>query len=58
MQIEVLGRKPRVAGDEKYEFCYFATKFGLSIPQDPRPFGKHGNGRETLCREAGRLGTP
>lgn len=23
---------------KKYEFCYFATKFGLSIPQDPRPF--------------------
>ena len=27
------GGENRVAGDEKYESCSFASKFGLSIPQ-------------------------
>ncbi|TIM51706.1 MAG: DUF3606 domain-containing protein, partial [Mesorhizobium sp.] len=30
----------RVAGDQDYEFRYFATKFGLSIPQIRELFGK------------------
>jgi hypothetical protein len=46
----------RVARDQDYEFRYFATKFGLSIPQIRELFGKHGNDRETLYREARKLG--
>jgi hypothetical protein len=47
----------RVASDGEYEFRYFANKFGLSIPQIRELFGKHGNDRETLNREARKLGT-
>ena len=46
-----------VAGDEGYEFHYFASKFSLSIPQIRELFAKHGNDRETLYREARKLRT-
>jgi hypothetical protein len=49
--------RSRVAGDEEYEVGYFASKFGLSIPQVRELIAKHGNDRETLEREAKELGT-
>ncbi|MER8829088.1 DUF3606 domain-containing protein [Mesorhizobium sp. M0938] len=51
------GGENRVASDGEFEFRYFANKFGLSIPQIRELFGKHGNDRETLYREARKLGT-
>ncbi|RVC59827.1 DUF3606 domain-containing protein [Mesorhizobium sp.] len=46
----------RVAGDEEYEVGYFASKFGLSIPQVRELIARHGNDREALEREAKALG--
>ncbi|CAN7745806.1 DUF3606 domain-containing protein [Mesorhizobium amorphae] len=48
--------RDRVAGDEEYEVGYFASKFGLTIPEVRELIKKHGNSRETLEREAERLG--
>jgi hypothetical protein len=48
--------RDRVGGDEEYEVGYFASKFGLSIPQVRELIAKHGNDREALEREAKRLG--
>ncbi|AZO05169.1 DUF3606 domain-containing protein [Mesorhizobium sp. M2A.F.Ca.ET.037.01.1.1] len=48
--------RDRVSGDEEYEVGYFASKFGLSIPQVRELIAKHGNDRETLEAEAKRLG--
>lgn len=48
--------RDRVAGDEEYEVGYFASKFGLSIPQVRELIAKHGNDRATLEAEAKRLG--
>ena len=48
--------RDRVAGDEEYEVGYFASKFGLSIPQVRELIAKHGNDRETLEREAKQIG--
>ncbi|RWB91166.1 MAG: DUF3606 domain-containing protein [Mesorhizobium sp.] len=48
--------RDRVAGDEEYEVGYFASKFGLSIPQVRELIAKYGNDRETLEAEAKRLG--
>ncbi|BAB53686.1 msl8039 [Mesorhizobium japonicum MAFF 303099] len=45
----------RVSGDEEYEVGYFASKFGLSIPQVRELIAKHGNDRDTLEREAKAL---
>ncbi|BCG83762.1 hypothetical protein MesoLj113b_73040 (plasmid) [Mesorhizobium sp. 113-3-3] len=47
--------RSRVSGDEEYEVGYFASKFGLSIPQVRQLIAKHGNDRETLEREAEAL---
>ena len=50
--------RDRVAGDEEYDpraIRYFAEKFGLDIGQ-VRELAKHGNDRETLQREAKRVG--
>ncbi|MCV3209979.1 DUF3606 domain-containing protein [Mesorhizobium sp. YC-39] len=47
----------RVAGDEEYEVGYFASKFGLTIPEVRELIAKHGNDRETLEREAKALGS-
>jgi hypothetical protein len=52
------GDRNCVASDEEHELRYFANKFGLSIPQIRELFGKHGNDRETLYREARKLGAP
>ena len=49
--------RDRVSGDEEYEVAYFASKFGLSIPEVRELIKKYGNDRETLEREAKRLGT-
>ncbi|MER8464813.1 DUF3606 domain-containing protein [Mesorhizobium sp. M1396] len=49
--------RDRLAGDEEYEVGYFASKFGLTIPQVREIVAKHGNDRETLEREARALGT-
>ncbi|MER8376197.1 DUF3606 domain-containing protein [Mesorhizobium sp. M1338] len=49
--------RDRLAGDEEYEVGYFASKFGLTIPQVRELVAKHGNDRETLEREARALGT-
>lgn len=46
-----------VAGDEEYEVGYFASKFGLTIPEVRELIAKHGNDRETLEREAKALGS-
>ncbi|MER9947690.1 DUF3606 domain-containing protein [Mesorhizobium sp. M0047] len=51
------GDRDRLAGDEEYEVGYFASKFGLTIPQVRELVAKHGNDRETLEREAKALGT-
>jgi hypothetical protein len=48
--------RDRVAGDEEYEVGYFASKFGLTIPEVRELIKKHGNSRETLEREAEQLG--
>ncbi|AZO71267.1 MULTISPECIES: DUF3606 domain-containing protein [unclassified Mesorhizobium] len=48
--------RDRVAGDEEYEVGYFASKFGLTIPEVRDLIKKHGNDRETLEREAKALG--
>ncbi|WP_192180494.1 DUF3606 domain-containing protein [Mesorhizobium amorphae] len=48
--------RDRVAGDEEYEVGYFASKFGLTIPEVRELIKKHGNNRETLEREAEQLG--
>ena len=45
-----------VSGDEEYEVGYFASKFGLTIPEIRDLIKKHGNDRETLEREAEQLG--
>ncbi|MGX9055251.1 DUF3606 domain-containing protein, partial [Mesorhizobium sp. 14Argb] len=47
--------RSRVSGDEEYEVGYFASKFGLSIPQVRELIAKHGNDRDTLEREAKAL---
>ncbi|TJV08300.1 MAG: DUF3606 domain-containing protein [Mesorhizobium sp.] len=49
--------RDRVSGDQEYEVGYFASKFGLSIPQVRELIARHGNDRETLEREAKALGT-
>ncbi|PBB29863.1 hypothetical protein CK221_29370 [Mesorhizobium sp. WSM3868] len=53
------GRNPCefTAWHQEYEVGYFASKFGLSIPQVRELIAKHGNDRETLEREAKALGT-
>ncbi|WP_192177335.1 DUF3606 domain-containing protein [Mesorhizobium amorphae] len=48
--------RDRVAGDEEYEVGYFASKFGLTVPEVRELIKKHGNNRETLEREAEQLG--
>jgi len=48
--------RERVSGDEEYEVGYFASKFGLTIPEIRDLIKKHGNDRETLEREAEQLG--
>ena len=48
--------RERVSGDEEYEVGYFASKFGLTIPEVRDLIKKHGNDRETLEREAEQLG--
>ncbi|RUV26149.1 DUF3606 domain-containing protein [Mesorhizobium sp. M1A.F.Ca.IN.022.04.1.1] len=48
--------RDRVSGDQEYEVGYFASKFGLSIPQVRELIARHGNDRETLEREAKALG--
>ncbi len=48
--------RAKVSGSEEYEVSYFASKFGLSIPQVRDLIKKHGNSRETLEREAKALG--
>ncbi|RUV81674.1 DUF3606 domain-containing protein, partial [Mesorhizobium sp. M1A.F.Ca.IN.022.05.2.1] len=40
--------RDRVSGDQEYEVGYFASKFGLSIPQVRELIARHGNDRETL----------
>lgn len=47
--------RAKVSGDEEYEVGYFASKFGLSIPQVRDLIKKHGNNRDTLEREAKAL---
>ncbi|PBB77857.1 DUF3606 domain-containing protein [Mesorhizobium sp. WSM3879] len=49
--------RDRVSGDQEYKAGYFASKFGLSIPQVRELIAKHGNDRETLEREAKAWGT-
>ncbi|PBB29685.1 DUF3606 domain-containing protein [Mesorhizobium sp. WSM3868] len=49
--------RDRVSGNQVYEVGYFASKFGLSIPEVRKLIAKHGNDRETLEREAKALGT-
>lgn len=46
----------QVSGDEEYEVGYFASKFGLTIPEVRELIKKHGSDRETLEREAKQLG--
>ncbi|RWC26355.1 DUF3606 domain-containing protein [Mesorhizobium sp.] len=48
--------RDRVSGDEEYEVGYFASKFGLTIPEARQLIAKHGNNRDTLEREAKALG--
>jgi len=48
--------RTQVSGDQEYEVGYFASKFGLSIPQVRELIEKHGNDRATLEREAKQLG--
>jgi len=48
--------RDRVAVDQEYEVGYFASKFGLTIPEMRALIAKHGNDRETLEREAKALG--
>ena len=48
--------RERVSGDEEYEVGYFASKFGLTIPEIRDLIKKPGNDRETLEREAEQLG--
>ena len=48
--------RAQVSGDQEYEVGYFASKFGLSIPQVRELIEKHGNDRATLEREAKQLG--
>lgn len=48
--------RDRVSGDEEYEVGYFASKFGLTIPEVRELIKKHGDDRETLEREAKALG--
>ena len=45
----------RVAGDEPYEVSYFAQKHGISAEQARELIERHGNDRDTLDREAGKL---
>jgi hypothetical protein len=49
--------RDRVSGDEEYEVGYFASKYGLSIPQARELIAKYGNDRETLERTAKTLGS-
>ncbi|MER9298629.1 DUF3606 domain-containing protein [Mesorhizobium sp. M0621] len=48
--------RDRVSGDQEYEVGYFASKFGLTIPEVRELIKNHGNDRETLEREAKALG--
>ncbi|TRC98349.1 DUF3606 domain-containing protein [Mesorhizobium sp. WSM4303] len=48
--------RSQVSGDQEYEVGYFASKFGLSIPEVRALIAKHGNDRDTLEAEAKRLG--
>ncbi|TGT46844.1 DUF3606 domain-containing protein [Mesorhizobium sp. M4B.F.Ca.ET.169.01.1.1] len=48
--------RDRVSGDEEYEVGYLASKFQLTIPEVRELIAKHGNDRETLEREAKKLG--
>ncbi|RUW70646.1 MULTISPECIES: DUF3606 domain-containing protein [unclassified Mesorhizobium] len=48
--------RDRVSGDEEYEVGYLASKFQLTIPEARELIAKHGNDRETLEREAKKLG--
>ena len=48
--------RTQVSGDQEYEVGYFASKFGLSMPQVRELIEKHGNYRATLEREAKQLG--
>jgi hypothetical protein len=47
--------RSRVSGSEDYEVSYFAQKHGISAEQARDLISKHGNDRETLDREAGKL---
>lgn len=44
-----------VAGREAYEVDYFARKHGIPAEQARELIDRHGNDRETLDREAGKL---
>ncbi|MGX5843585.1 DUF3606 domain-containing protein [Mesorhizobium sp. ArgA1] len=48
--------RSQVSGDQEYEVGYFASKFGLSIPEVRELIARHGNDRDTLEAEAKRLG--
>ncbi|MER9298794.1 DUF3606 domain-containing protein [Mesorhizobium sp. M0621] len=48
--------RDRVPGGQEYEVGYFASKFGLTIPEVRELIEKYGNDRETLEREAKALG--
>lgn len=47
--------RSRVSGSEPYEVSYFAGKHGISAEQARQLIDRHGNDRETLDREAGKL---
>jgi hypothetical protein len=48
--------RSRVSGSEDYEVSYFAQKHGISAEQARELIERHGNNRETLDREAEKLG--
>lgn len=48
--------RARVAGGQDYEVDYLVEKTGVSIDQAREPIKRHGNNRETLEREAKKLG--
>jgi hypothetical protein len=56
--ISQVGRqdRDRVAGGEDYEVRFFADKYGLTTDQVRGLIAKHGHDRETLQREAAKLG--
>ena len=47
--------RSRVAGGEDYEVRDFSDRTGISVDQARALIERHGNDRETLTREAGKL---